>query len=55
MNRFFAMISRMKYIDRWGLMNNTKTENISERYFHTPWSVSPTSGWESILTPTELL
>ena len=30
MNCFFAMISRMKYIDRWGLMNNTKTENISE-------------------------
>lgn len=30
MNTFFAMISRMKYIDRWGLMNNTKTENISE-------------------------
>ncbi len=30
MNRFFAMLSRMKYIDRWGLMNNTKTENISE-------------------------
>lgn len=30
MNSFFAMISRMKYIDRWGLMNNTKTENISE-------------------------
>lgn len=30
MSNFFAMISRMKYIDRWGLMNNTKTENISE-------------------------
>ncbi|WP_407385465.1 5'-deoxynucleotidase [Ruminococcus sp.] len=30
MNSFFAMLSRMKYIDRWGLMNNTKTENISE-------------------------
>ena len=30
MNRFYAMISRMKYIDRWGLMNNTKSENISE-------------------------
>lgn len=30
MNTFFAMISRMKYINRWGLMNNTKTENISE-------------------------
>lgn len=30
MNSFFAMLSRMKYIDRWGLMNNTRTENISE-------------------------
>lgn len=30
MSNFFAMISRMKYIDRWGLMNNTKSENISE-------------------------
>ena len=30
MNTFFAMLSRMKYIDRWGLMNNTRTENISE-------------------------
>lgn len=24
------MLSRMKYITRWGLMNNTKSENISE-------------------------
>lgn len=35
MNRFYAMISRMKYIDRWGLMNNTKTENISEHSLET--------------------
>ncbi|MBQ3265560.1 MAG: 5'-deoxynucleotidase [Ruminococcus sp.] len=35
MNRFFAMLSRMKYIDRWGLMNNTKTENISEHCLET--------------------
>ena len=27
---FYAMMSRMKYINRWGLMNNTKNENISE-------------------------
>lgn len=27
---FFAMMSRMKYINRWSLMNNTKYENISE-------------------------
>lgn len=27
---FFAYLSRMKYIDRWGLMRNTFTENIQE-------------------------
>ena len=27
---FFAMMSRMKYIDRWALMRNSRTENISE-------------------------
>ena len=27
---FYAMMSRMTYINRWGLMNNTKNENISE-------------------------
>ena len=29
-NHFFAMLSRMKYINRWALMRNTHTENISE-------------------------
>jgi 5'-deoxynucleotidase len=29
-SHFYAMLSRMKYINRWGLMNNTKNENISE-------------------------
>ena len=29
-NSFYAMLSRMKYIDRWGLMNSTRKENISE-------------------------
>lgn len=27
---FFAMMSRMKYIERWALMRNSNTENISE-------------------------
>lgn len=27
---FFALINRMKYIDRWGLMRNTQVENIQE-------------------------
>lgn len=30
MSSFFAMISRMKYINRWGLMNNKRFENLSE-------------------------
>lgn len=29
-NQFFAMLARMKYINRWGLMRNTIDENISE-------------------------
>lgn len=29
-SKFFAVISRMKYINRWALMRNTITENISE-------------------------
>lgn len=27
---FFAFLSRMKYINRWGLMRNTSTENIAQ-------------------------
>lgn len=27
---FFAMLSRMKYIHRWGLMRNTRPENLME-------------------------
>lgn len=34
-NKFFAIISRMKYINRWGLMRNTLTENISEHSLET--------------------
>lgn len=30
MYHFFAMLSRMKYINRWGLMRNTRLENICE-------------------------
>ncbi len=30
MQHFFAMLSRMKYINRWGLMRNTRSENICE-------------------------
>ena len=30
MGNFFAMLSRMKYINRWGLKRNTLNENIAE-------------------------
>ncbi len=30
MNSFFAMMSRMKYIGRWALMRNSRSENLSE-------------------------
>ena len=29
-HHFFAMIARMRYIDRWALMRNVHTENIQE-------------------------
>ena len=32
---FYAMLSRMKYIDRWSLMRNTQRENIAEHCLET--------------------
>ena len=32
---FFALTSRMKYISHWGLMRNTRTENIAEHSLET--------------------
>lgn len=34
-SHFFAMLSRMKFINRWGLMHNTVEENISEHSLQT--------------------
>ena len=35
MYHFFAVLSRMKNIDRWGLMRNTRRENLCEHSFET--------------------
>lgn len=35
MYHFFAMLSRMKNINRWGLMRNTRRENLCEHSFET--------------------
>ena len=32
---FFAMISRMKYIERWGLMRCTRSETLAEHTLET--------------------
>lgn len=32
-NAFFAMVSRMRYINRWSLMRNTLSENLEEHSF----------------------
>ncbi|NLZ46861.1 MAG: 5'-deoxynucleotidase [Clostridiales bacterium] len=36
-NQFFAILSRMKYINRWGLMRNTINENLSEHSLETAY------------------
>ncbi len=35
MTHFYAMLSRMRYINRWGLMRNTRDENIGEHSLET--------------------
>lgn len=34
-SHFFAMLFRMKYIDRWALMRNTRKESLSEHTLET--------------------
>ena len=36
-SRFFAFLSRMKYIDRWGLMRCTTKENVAEHSLFATW------------------
>ncbi len=35
--KFFALLSRMKYIRRWGLMRNTRQESLSEHTLETAY------------------
>lgn len=36
-SKFFAFLSRMKYIGRWGLMRSTVKENIAEHSLEVAW------------------
>jgi 5'-deoxynucleotidase len=40
MNDFFAYVNRLKYIERWGLMRRTESENLWEHSFQTAVSRS---------------
>jgi len=45
MSHFFAYLSRMKFIRRWGLMHSTYPENVQEHSLRvarspTPWRSS---------------
>ena len=45
---FYALLARMRYIQRWALMRNTEPENIQEHShmvpsWRTPWRSSRTS------------
>lgn len=35
MSSFYSMLSRMKYINRWGLMRNSRAESLSEHTLDT--------------------
>lgn len=37
MNDFFAIVSRMKYINRWSLMRNLRSESLSEHTFEVAY------------------
>ncbi len=39
MYTFYPMLSRMKYINRWGLMRNTRNENLCEHSLETAYIV----------------
>ena len=48
MRHYFAYLSRMRLIRRWGLMRNTYEENIQE---HSLQVGLVATGWHSSATP----
>lgn len=48
-NSFFAFISRMKYINRWGLMHNSRYESLSEHSFETAYIANALANIENTM------
>ena len=57
---FYALLARMRYIQRWALMRNTEPENIQEHSHmvailaHAPWLYYRTSTSVVTSTPVKL-
>lgn len=54
MNEFFALIDRLKYIDRWGLMHGVRTENVLEHSAQTAMLAHSLALLENKLSGAEL-
>lgn len=48
-NSFFAFISRMKHINRWGLMHNSRYESLSEHSFETAYIANALANIENTM------
>ena len=48
---FFALISRMRYIGRWGLMRNTFRENIQEHSHMVAVLAHALAAWPGSISP----
>ncbi len=48
-SHFFAHLSRLKLINRWPLMRNVRTENVSEHSLQVAMVASPC--WRCTMTP----
>ena len=48
-NSFFAFMSRMKHINRWGLMRNSRYESLSEHSFETAYIANALANIENTM------
>ena len=48
-NSFFAFLSRMKHINRWGLMRNSRYENLAEHSFETAYIANALANIENVM------
>ena len=52
LNTFYALLGRMKYIDRWCLMRTSRPENLCEHTLETAYVASSACGSTEPITST---